>query len=269
MKTLNIAYTKTFTDSTLSSTEKRIDVVKGAMNECVIKPIFGENNNLISNAKYLDSFSETSGSNNYFVFSFDVGGLLFSLSFKIITTHNNTTDLRLSIRNDNNTVLTEFTGEYRYNVSSNNTSATATVIFNLPYLIRDEELKAMWCPYYNTFKEGVIVLDSIDTFDTETEINTIGTMGSKVMFYRTTSDTQNSIDTTNRAFSYDDKVLMERVLYSESDVIVGFLTNIIKIYNSTLGTSSLTAEGSYFKKIDVDGVKYRQIAGCYWIEDKD
>lgn len=266
MKTIKVNYSKTFEKSTASA-EACIDTITECFTEQVIKSIFGENNELISNVAYLDT---TTLEDDYVYFRFDVGGLVLCAKFTTKTSSYNTIlNFNLSIETAENITLSYITGAYYYGKVENDTDKIISIVFNLPYSVIDGELKAIWSPYYDSFKPGVIVWDSIDTFNSETKVDVIGVIGSAIVFYQTTSEIQNEIDTTNRTFVLSNNVLIERIPYFENKEIIGFLKNIVKMYNSTLGTNSVTAEGSYRKLIEVDGVRYRQLAGPYWIEDKD
>lgn len=264
MKTIKVNYSKTFA-SAIDTGEAVIDTITESFTERVIKPIFGENNELISNVTYLDTILE----GDYLRFRFDVGGLVLYATFTLKAGSNTTANFSLNIRTAENISLSSITGLYYFGKVDNDTVKTVSVVFNLSYLVIDGELKAMWCPYYADFEPGVIVLDSIDTFDAETKVDIIGVIGDSITFYRTTSEIENAIDTTKRSFALGNNVLIERIPYLENKEIIGFLKSIIKMYNSALGTNSVVAEGSYRKLIEVDEVRYRQLAGPYWIEDQD
>ena len=244
-----------------------------AIEEQFVKPVFGENNEYVTNLTYL-GVTQTDNS-TYACIDFDTGGdKIFRIRFYPKRTNNKTVDadvyFEIVDKSKRNTIVydTNITGyiSSRVDISSGDGYTNYTISGTIDYLMVGTEIKAIWL---TSDSPGVVTFDSISFVGdntTEKTISLIGTTGIKV--YRINQSVLSSILSETREFSIDHKVYIEKIYILENDNIVAFFDNMTRIFNNSLGTTVFT-EGSYKKLIDVDGVKYRQLAGPYWIEDKD
>lgn len=265
MKTIKIIST-----DYIDASVRRDTVANNIYNQFVI-PLFGANNENISNMSCLGMLIVGS----YKCIDFDISGeLLFRIRLSQ-STNNDTILLYFELINPsdretttvvNTLVSTKITLTSK-TVSGSTTYSIPTISFN--YIVEGTELKALWLVSPSDFKPCVCVLDTIGIVADDSKEKV-------VMFITTSGQTTYKLNGTItytilsgvRKFSVENKVYMEDVYFLDGGEVVGFFDNVKRIFNNSLGTEVYT-EGSYKKLIEVDGVRYRQLGGQYWIEDKD
>lgn len=277
MKTININYSKVYNGSSATTTMIR-NTFKEAMEELFIKPVFGANGELISNMTYIGS--TTVG--NYIHLYFDLNGLtMYDIALYADVVVNKDKDYGIyhsiidaSLKDTNDGILSSI---LKSSILCSHTKGkningdaivTITIKGVISYLTDGTELKAIWNTEHDSTTEGVSIFDSITMISDGTRENIVGLITGSNYIYRVNQLTTSSVLSTIRQFNIDDKVYIEKVYVLENSSIVAFFDNIIRIFNNSLGTTDYT-EGSYKKLIEVDGVRYRQLGGQYWIEDKD
>lgn len=250
-------------------------LLKNTIYNDFIKPVFGENGEKISNVKYL-GITDISNTSNSCVFGFDfdvnlsvlfrikcscsdsaISNGRFTLAYEIIDT-----------REGNNVFYTISNSVALSHVGNSNTGLKIWGIsLQIDYMTRGSELKALWYMHSTNFYPGVVIFDSVNMLSDGASENVFGLINtSGLVVYGPTGKYDLLSDIIN--FSIDDKVYMDQIYVKSNGTIVARFGDIMKIFNDSLGTTVFT-EGAYKKLIEVNGVRYRQIAGCYWIEERD
>lgn len=268
MRTINVNYSKTYA-GTQTTIEQLREVISEGIYEQIILPIFGENNDQISNMKYI----ETKLIDNTLCFDFDLNNTLaFRITVSVGSFASNQIytghyQLIQSDLRDSLSYISRFNNSFGITCERNSVSGYTYYMlrFRFDYMVSDSEMKTIWM--FNNLYQS-IVFDTV-TIDSE-DIPVVNVMqfgnNNNATSYRLSSINKCAINNNNKPFNLDGKVMIEKVPFMEGGNIIGLQNSLIGIHNTNILTNNLTATKQL---IDIDGVKYRQIAGCYWMEDRD
>lgn len=223
----------------------------------------------LDNVEYVDTITtESTSSYEKRKILFDIGYANLYLFIHLIAGNNNSFNIGLCKKNDYTDIMSYAVSGATIRFGASGGISTGVLVASVFIVTKDNKLSAIFSDF-STDNPGVN--SKIYVLDTDNFGNNFifvgGNFTSVNELYYDNDDiyAKHTVDATHVNNAIENKVWLSDTTILLNGTLKATTTGLLKICHSSLGTNS----GLCGTLIDVEGVKYRKLNYCWWVEDNE